>query len=214
MLIHISDKLALSCSFYENAFSLVLVNIILLGSFALPSESSLYINFHMNQIGFLEEFHTSVLSRIFSTCQSVNGDNDDDDSMDNNDDSSNMMMDTLRWMICEVYKLNLHLVLLSSWGSFSYTNSFNYWLSIIVVFYYFSYYCLLWTIFENLFVIFQYNCLMQRTFTSDGQNSYIWLILIWSTFLDYTETNFIYLEPFVGLMTLLIGTRVVFLKGK
>lgn len=96
MLIHISDKLALSCSFYENAFSLVLVNIILLGSFALPSESSLYINFHMNQIGFLEEFHTSVLSRIFSTCQSVNGDNDDDDSMDNNDDSSNMMMDTLR----------------------------------------------------------------------------------------------------------------------
>lgn len=75
---------------------LFLANIILLGSFALPSESSLYINFNINQIRFLEEFLTSFLSQIFSTCQSMNGDNDDDDSMDNNDDSSNMMVDTLR----------------------------------------------------------------------------------------------------------------------
>lgn len=71
-----------------------MVNVILLGSFALLSESSLYIDFNMNQIGFLEEFLTSFLSRIFSTCQSVNGDNDDDDSTDDDDESSNMMVDT------------------------------------------------------------------------------------------------------------------------
>lgn len=48
----------------------------------------------MNQTGFLEEFLTPFLFRIFSTCQSVNGDNDDDDSTDDDDDSSNMMVDT------------------------------------------------------------------------------------------------------------------------